>query len=185
MLCSTCTSRGKKKFPYDAVNFSSGATDPLNMIKGVMTKYKSAPSARTGAGFSHPEVDALAEKILQAKSEAEWAPMVPKLHELVVREARNLFCCKRSQSARPFATRKRILCRHRVGSRTLPRLSSHRSEGRHGATADGSGRPGSASSPCRRYGLRKTTCRACSAWPVISRIARRACAESTNTQWNR
>lgn len=82
--------KGQEKFPYDAINFSSGATDPLNMIKGVMTKYKSPLGANWG-WFSNPEVDAIAEKILQAKSEAEWAPMVPTLHELVVREARNLF----------------------------------------------------------------------------------------------
>ena len=36
-------------------------------------------------------MDDLAETIMRARSEEEWAPLIPKLHELVVRDARNLF----------------------------------------------------------------------------------------------
>lgn len=82
--------KGQEKFPYDAINFSSGASDPLNVIKAVMTKFN-APAGSNWGWFSSPEVDQIGEKILQAKSEAEWGPLVPKMHELVVRDARNLF----------------------------------------------------------------------------------------------
>jgi peptide/nickel transport system substrate-binding protein len=82
--------KGQERFPYDAINFSSGASDPLNVIKGVMTKFK-APLGSNWGWFSSPDVDDIAEKILQARTEEEWGPLIPKLHELVVRDARNLF----------------------------------------------------------------------------------------------
>ncbi len=82
--------KGQEKFPYDAINFSSGASDPLSVVKGVMTRFK-APLGANWGWFSSAEVDGLADKILGAASEAEWSPLIPKLHELVVRDARNLF----------------------------------------------------------------------------------------------
>ena len=82
--------KGQEKFPYDGINFSSGATDPLNFLKSQMTRYK-APIGGNWGWYSNPKVDELAEKALVSTDPAVWEPLVPQVHEIVVREARNLF----------------------------------------------------------------------------------------------
>jgi hypothetical protein len=48
--------QGAVKTPqYDGLNFSSGATDPLNVLKTVMTSYR-APNGANWGGFSNPEL---------------------------------------------------------------------------------------------------------------------------------
>ena len=82
--------KGQEKFPYDGINFSSGASDALNFVKSQMTKYK-APLGGNWGWDSNAEVDALGEKVLASFDPAEWEPMVIKMHEIIVRDARNLF----------------------------------------------------------------------------------------------
>jgi len=82
--------KGQEKFSYDGINFSSGATDPLNFLKGQMTKYKSPLGANWG-WYSNPQVDEMAEKALLSSDPAVWEPLVTKIHEIIVKDARNLF----------------------------------------------------------------------------------------------
>jgi peptide/nickel transport system substrate-binding protein len=82
--------KGQEKFPYDGVNFSSGATDPLNFLKGSMTKYK-GPVGTNWGWYSNPKVDELAETALNSFDPAVWEPIVTQIHEILVNEARNLF----------------------------------------------------------------------------------------------
>ncbi len=82
--------KGQEKFPYDGVNFSSGASDPLNFIKNQMTKYQ-APLGNNWGWYSNAEVDALADKALTSFDPAVWEPAITKAHEIIVRDARNLF----------------------------------------------------------------------------------------------
>jgi len=81
--------KGQEKFPYDGINFSSGASDPLNFVKGQMTAYKSPVGANWG-WYSNPEVDALGTKILSTFDTEVQDELIPKMHELVVRDSRNL-----------------------------------------------------------------------------------------------
>jgi ABC-type transport system substrate-binding protein len=82
--------KGQEKFPYDGINFSSGATDPLNFLKSQMTRFK-APVGGNWGWYSNPEVDELAEKALISPDPAVWEPLVTKIHEIIVKDARNLF----------------------------------------------------------------------------------------------
>jgi peptide/nickel transport system substrate-binding protein len=82
--------KGQEKFPYDGINFSSGASDPLNFLKGQMIKYKT-PLGSNWGWYSNPEVDEMAEKALASTDPAVWEPLVTKIHEIIVKEARNLF----------------------------------------------------------------------------------------------
>jgi ABC-type transport system substrate-binding protein len=82
--------KGQEKFPYDGINFSSGASDPLNFVKNQMSQYK-GPVGTNWGSFSNAEVDALGAKILASFDPAERDPMIVKMHEIIVREGRNLF----------------------------------------------------------------------------------------------
>jgi ABC-type transport system substrate-binding protein len=82
--------KGQKPFSYDGVNFSSGATDPLNFLKGVMTSYD-APSGANWGWFSNPDVDKLAGEAISSFDPAVYVPLIRQIHELVVANARNLF----------------------------------------------------------------------------------------------
>jgi ABC-type transport system substrate-binding protein len=82
--------KGQEKFPYDGINFSSGASDPLNFVKGQMTQYKSPLGANWG-WYSNPEVDELGKKALATFDPEVQEALIIKMHEIVVREGRNLF----------------------------------------------------------------------------------------------
>ncbi len=83
--------QGAVKFPqYDGINFSSGATDPLNFLKTVMSDYK-APNGANWGGFSDPKVDELARKALSTFDDAARTKLVIEIHELVVKDAARLF----------------------------------------------------------------------------------------------
>jgi peptide/nickel transport system substrate-binding protein len=82
--------KGQEKFPYDGINFSSGATDPLNFLKSQMTRFR-APVGGNWGWYSNPEVDEMAEKALVTPDPAVWEPLVTKIHEIIVKDARNLF----------------------------------------------------------------------------------------------
>jgi ABC-type transport system substrate-binding protein len=83
--------QGAVKYPqYDGVNFSSGATDPLNFVKTVMSSYK-APNGANWGGYSNPKVDEIAAKILTTFDDTERTKLVQQLHEAVVADAVRLF----------------------------------------------------------------------------------------------
>jgi peptide/nickel transport system substrate-binding protein len=83
--------QGAVKYPqYDAVNFSSGATDPLNFIKTVMSTYR-APNGANWGGFADPKVDDLANQALATFDDAPRAKLIAELHELTVKDAVRLF----------------------------------------------------------------------------------------------
>jgi peptide/nickel transport system substrate-binding protein len=83
--------QGAVKYPqYDGINFSSGATDPLNFVKTVMSSYR-APNGANWGGYSNPKVDALAAKILTTFDDAERTKLVAELHEATVADAVRLF----------------------------------------------------------------------------------------------
>jgi peptide/nickel transport system substrate-binding protein len=83
--------KGQEKFPYDAINFSSGANDPLSgFLKAVMTRYD-APVGPNWGWYSNPEVDALADKVLSSFDPAVYEPILRQIHEIISRDARSLF----------------------------------------------------------------------------------------------
>ena len=83
--------QGAVKYPqYHALNFSSGATDPLNYLKTVMSSYK-APNGANWGGYSNPKVDELALSALTTFDEAERDKLVRQVHETTSADAVRLF----------------------------------------------------------------------------------------------
>jgi ABC-type transport system substrate-binding protein len=83
--------RGAAKYPqYDGVNFSSGATDPLNFLKVFMSAYK-APLGPNWGGYSNPEVDKLGQAALASFDDAERVKLITRIHEITVADAARLF----------------------------------------------------------------------------------------------
>jgi peptide/nickel transport system substrate-binding protein len=83
--------QGAVKYPqYDAVNFSSGATDPLNYLKTVMSSYK-APNGANWGGYSNPKVDELALRAFATFDEAERDKLVAQIHETTSADAVRVF----------------------------------------------------------------------------------------------
>ncbi len=83
--------QGAVKYPqYDAINFSSGATDPINFLKGFMTMYRTPVGSNWG-GYSNPQVDDLAQKALASFDPAEQRKLLIQIHEMVVKDAARLF----------------------------------------------------------------------------------------------
>jgi peptide/nickel transport system substrate-binding protein len=83
--------QGAVKYPqYDGINFSSGATDPVNFLKTVMSSYK-APNGANWGGFSDPKVDALGREALSSFNDPERTKLLIEIHELTVLGAARLF----------------------------------------------------------------------------------------------
>jgi peptide/nickel transport system substrate-binding protein len=83
--------QGAVKYPqYDAVNFSSGASDPLNYLKTVMSMYK-APNGANWGGYSNPKVDELALRAFNTFEQAARDDLVREIHETTSAEAVRLF----------------------------------------------------------------------------------------------
>ena len=83
--------QGAVKFPqYDAVNFSSGATDPLNYLKTIMSSYK-APNGANWGGYSNPKVDELALRALSTFDQTERDKLVTEVHEATSADAVRVF----------------------------------------------------------------------------------------------
>jgi ABC-type transport system substrate-binding protein len=83
--------QGAVKYPqYDAINFSSGATDPLNYLKTVMSSYK-APNGANWGGYSNAKVDELALRALAIFDEAERDKVIAQVHEATSADAVRLF----------------------------------------------------------------------------------------------
>jgi len=82
--------RGQEPFNYDGINFSSGAMEPLNFMKTVMTRYK-APLGSNWGWYSNPKVDDLAEKALSSPDPAVYEPLIQQMHEAMVADAVRLF----------------------------------------------------------------------------------------------
>ena len=83
--------QGAVKYPqYDAINFSSGASDPLNFLKVYMSMYK-APLGSNWGGYANPKVDALAEQVLTSFDPAEQLKLVTRIHEITVADAARIF----------------------------------------------------------------------------------------------
>lgn len=82
---------GAGKYPqYDAINFSSGSTDPLNFLKFAMTKY-AAPNGSNWGAFSDPKLDAVGEKIFNTFDPQEQIKLTQQAHEMLVADAARLF----------------------------------------------------------------------------------------------
>ena len=83
--------QGAAKFQqYDALNFSSGATDGLNYLKTVMSAYK-APNGANWGGYANPKVDELALRALNTFDEAERDKIITEIHETTSADAVRLF----------------------------------------------------------------------------------------------
>ena len=83
--------QGAVKYPqYDALNFSSGATDPLNYLKTVMSVYK-APNGANWGGYSNSVVDELSVKAFNTFDEAERDKIVQAIHETTSADAVRVF----------------------------------------------------------------------------------------------
>ncbi|HVA15871.1 MAG TPA: ABC transporter substrate-binding protein [Stellaceae bacterium] len=83
--------QGAVKYPqYDGINFSSGATDPINFLKGFMTRYRS-PLGSNWGGYSNPQVDDLAQQALTTFDPAQQHKLLARIHELVVKDAVRVF----------------------------------------------------------------------------------------------
>jgi peptide/nickel transport system substrate-binding protein len=83
--------QGAVKYPqYDGINFSSGATDPINFLKGFMTQYRSPVGSNWG-GYSNPQVDEVAQKALNSFDPDEQIKLLQQMHEMVVKDAARLF----------------------------------------------------------------------------------------------
>jgi ABC-type transport system substrate-binding protein len=82
--------KGQDKYPYDGINFSSGTNDPLNFLKGVMTRFKTPVGSNWG-WYSNAEVDALSEKAITSFDPEIRDELITKIHELIAKDARSLF----------------------------------------------------------------------------------------------
>jgi peptide/nickel transport system substrate-binding protein len=83
--------QGAVKYPqYDGVNFSSGATDPLNYLKTVMSIYK-APNGANWGGYSNSKVDELSQRIFNTFDVAERDKLVAEVHETTSADAVRVF----------------------------------------------------------------------------------------------
>lgn len=83
--------QGAVKYPqYDAVNFSSGATDALNYLKTVMSTYK-APNGANWGGYVNAKVDELAVRAFNTFDEAERDKLVTEIHETTSADAVRVF----------------------------------------------------------------------------------------------
>jgi peptide/nickel transport system substrate-binding protein len=83
--------RGAAKYPqYDAINFSSGASDPVNFLKVYMSMYK-APLGPNWGGYSNPKVDELALKALSSFDPAEQLRLITEVHEIATKDAARIF----------------------------------------------------------------------------------------------
>lgn len=83
--------QGAVKYPqYDALNFSSGATDPLNFLKTVMSMYK-APNGSNWGGYSNPKVDELSQRIFNTFDTEKRDELIAKVHEMTVADAVRVF----------------------------------------------------------------------------------------------
>jgi peptide/nickel transport system substrate-binding protein len=83
--------QGAEKYPqYDAVNFSSGATDALNYLKTVMSIYK-APNGSNWGGYSNPKVDELAQRIFNTFDTEARDKLIAQVHEMTSADAVRVF----------------------------------------------------------------------------------------------
>lgn len=83
--------QGAVKYPqYDGINFSSGATDPINFLKGFMTMYRS-PLGSNWGGYSNPQVDDLAQQALRTFDPVQQHKLLAQIHEIVVKDAARVF----------------------------------------------------------------------------------------------
>lgn len=82
--------KGQEKFPYDAINFSSGSMEPLSFVKGNMYAFR-APLGSNWGWYQNPEVEKLGTTILENFDPVSRDAQITKMHEMVVEDARNLF----------------------------------------------------------------------------------------------
>jgi peptide/nickel transport system substrate-binding protein len=81
--------KGQEKFPYDGINFSSGQMEPLSFVKSQMIAYR-GPVGTNWGWYQNPEVEALGAKILSTFDPEAQDEMIAKMHEIVVKDGRNL-----------------------------------------------------------------------------------------------
>jgi peptide/nickel transport system substrate-binding protein len=83
--------QGAAKYPqYDAVNFSSGATDALNYLKTVMSTYK-APNGANWGGYRNAKVDELSQRIFNTFDVQERDKLIAQVHEITSTDAVRVF----------------------------------------------------------------------------------------------
>jgi len=81
--------KGQEKFPYDGINFSSGQMEPLSFVKSQMIAYR-GPIGTNWGSYQNPEVEALGTKILSTFDPEAQDELIAKMHEIVVKDGRNL-----------------------------------------------------------------------------------------------
>lgn len=83
--------QGAVKYPqYDAINFSSGATDSLNYLKTVISTYK-APNGANWGGYANPKVDELALRAFNTFDPAARDALIKEIHETTSADAVRVF----------------------------------------------------------------------------------------------
>jgi len=84
--------KGWQKYPtFDALNFSSGAIDPLSgVIKTYATTYRS-PAGPNWGWYENTEVDELAAKTLNSFDEAEQNKLLTRINEITAKDAARVF----------------------------------------------------------------------------------------------
>jgi peptide/nickel transport system substrate-binding protein len=83
--------KGAVAYPrYDAFNFSSGALDPLSLLKAVMKVYQ-APNGSNWGGLNDPQLDALGQRVLTTFDPAQQDALLKQIHHLITADAARLF----------------------------------------------------------------------------------------------
>jgi ABC-type transport system substrate-binding protein len=83
--------KGAVAYPkYDAINFSSGALDPLSLLKAVMKVYQ-APNGSNWGGLDDPQIDALGQRVLTSFDPAQQDALLKQIHHLFTADAARLF----------------------------------------------------------------------------------------------
>lgn len=82
--------QGAVAYPeLDAINFSSGASDPLSVVKTFATRY-TTPKGSNWGGYSNPEVDALIDEVLTTFDADKQTELLAEIHGIVTEDAARL-----------------------------------------------------------------------------------------------
>jgi ABC-type transport system substrate-binding protein len=82
--------KGAVDYPeLDAINFSSGAADPLSFVKTFLTRY-TTPKGSNWGGYSNPEVDKMLEEVLVTFDPAKQTEILTEVHAIVTGDAARL-----------------------------------------------------------------------------------------------
>ena len=83
---------GVEKFPeYSGLNFSRGLLDPVNAIIKPAVKAYWAPAGSNWGHYTHPDAEALVERIFTEFDTEKRLELLVALHELLGRDAAMIF----------------------------------------------------------------------------------------------